>query len=211
MRRKYLLVVALATWAAVMLTGNAFGGEIYSCVDKQGKKKIQNSPCGNKEKTIDRQEFVESSQRATAGATPVAGSGAVPSAAPVGLHPSQAGYEGAKAAKLAQEQEIARYGKLGTQQAAIDRERAQQAYRCTRLDGTRFVSDKPCPTHANVTISGGGNQRGGGWVSTSGTLRAPVTQEIISKREACQEAQAQRQRFQGPHNALDARIASVCN
>jgi hypothetical protein len=56
-----------ALLAAVMLTGNAFGGEIYSCVDKGGKKRIQTNPCSNKEKTIHRQVFTESSQQVAPG------------------------------------------------------------------------------------------------------------------------------------------------
>jgi hypothetical protein len=62
-RREYFLLLVIATWAAVMLTGNAFGGEIYSCVDKGGKKRIQNNPCGSNEKTIDRQVLKESSRQ----------------------------------------------------------------------------------------------------------------------------------------------------
>jgi hypothetical protein len=52
-----------ALLAAVMLTGNAFSGEIYSCVDREGKKRIQSNPCGSKEKTTDRQVFTESSRQ----------------------------------------------------------------------------------------------------------------------------------------------------
>jgi hypothetical protein len=82
-RRKYLLLLVIATWAAVMLTGNAFGGEIYSCVDKGGKKRIQDIPCGK----------VKNFGVPTSAAVVTADPAAPPSVDT--LHPSQAGYEAA--------------------------------------------------------------------------------------------------------------------
>jgi hypothetical protein len=72
-----------------MLPSDAFGGEIYSCVDSGGKMRIQNNPCSSKEKTIDRQVFTESSQQASPNSvsTPITSSPSV-SNGPVTSGPS---------------------------------------------------------------------------------------------------------------------------
>mgnify|MGYP002661741767 FL=1 len=92
------------------------------------------------------------------------------------------------------------------------------AYRCTRLNGTSYVSSTPCPKRGHVAVNGtttsGAPATGGFW--------APMQQEVIDKGEACQEAKARRDRSEESHRKqgrampdeyrrrLDQNVSDVC-
>ena len=92
------------------------------------------------------------------------------------------------------------------------------AYRCTRLNGTSYVSSTPCPKRGHVAVNGtttsGAPATGGFW--------APMQQEVIDKGEACQEAKARRDRSEESHRKqgrampdeyrrrLDQNVNDVC-
>lgn len=102
------------------------------------------------------------------------------------------------------------------QQRAVDPRNA--AYRCTRLNGTSYVSSRPCPKRGHVAVNGtttsGAPAMGGFW--------APMQQEVIDKDEACQEAKARRDRSKESHRklghvmpdeyrrSLDRNVSDVC-
>lgn len=70
------------------------------------------------------------------------------------------------------------------------------AYRCTKLDGRSYVSNVPCPERARVTT----DPRSGAGFS------APVTEEVVDRRQACQEARTRRDQSEREHRARGSRI-----
>ena len=58
-RQECLLLIVISTWAVIVPIDNAFGGNIYLCVDKEGKKQYQDIPCDSNKKTL--KVFKESS------------------------------------------------------------------------------------------------------------------------------------------------------
>lgn len=70
------------------------------------------------------------------------------------------------------------------------------AYRCTKLDGRSYVSNVPCPERARVTT----DPRSGAGFS------APVTEEVVDRRQACQEARTRRDQSEREHRARSSRI-----
>ena len=120
--RDYSAVIVLATWATLMLTANAFGDDIYSCVDKQGNNRIQNVPCSKKEKTINRQRFAEPNQQTAPSSVPA------PDAAQAGTDPTRDQQE-ASDSKRDQEHEA-------------DAARQKQAYDTARLQCLQDALDR---------------------------------------------------------------------
>lgn len=70
------------------------------------------------------------------------------------------------------------------------------AYRCTKLDGRSYVSNVPCPERARVTT----DPRSGAGFS------ALVTEEVVDRRQACQEARTRRDQSEREHRARGSRI-----
>jgi len=72
----------------------------------------------------------------------------------------------------------------------------ETAYRCTKLDGRSYVTSVPCPARSFVVTdfrSGAG-------------FRGPVTEEVVDRGQACQEAKARRDRSDKGYRARRERM-----
>lgn len=78
-------------------------------------------------------------------------------------------------------------------------ENDRKAYRCTRINGSTFLSAKSCPTFAVVTSK---TNKPGVTASTLGH----VTQTAISRTNACQEAKRNKENVESSHSKRRVKV-----
>ncbi len=212
MNSKYIFNAIGALVLGIVLLPSASMAQVFKCKDASGKTAYQSTPCAAAQQEsrpvildsptlTDEEKFNAAAY--SAGMTPkeakrLLQQGAAGSGQPVVVGGGQV--------------EPSRQD----QSHAVDPRNA--AYRCTRLNGTSYVSSTPCPKRGHVTVNGtttsGAPATGGFW--------APMQQEVIDKGEACQEAKTRRDRSEESHRKqgrampdeyrrrLDQNVSDVC-
>lgn len=211
MNSKYIFNVVGALVLCIVLLPSASMAQVFKCKDASGKIAYQSTPCAAAQQEsrpvildsptlTDEEKFNAAAY--SAGMTPKEAKRLLQGG------PASPGQPVAGGGQVEPREQ--------NQPRAVDPRNA--AYRCTRLNGTSYVSSTPCPKRGHVAVNGtttsGAPATGGFW--------APMQQEVIDKGEACQEAKARRDRSEESHRKqgrampdeyrrrLDQNVSDVC-
>lgn len=211
MNSKYIFNAVAALMLGIVVLPSTSLAQVFKCKDASGKTAYQSTPCAAAQQEsrpvildsptlTDEEKFNAAAY--SAGMTPKEAKRLLQDGP---ASPSQSVAGGGQVEPNEQ-----------NQPRVVDPRNA--AYRCTRLNGTSYVSSAPCPKRGHVAVSGtttsGAPATGGFW--------APMQQEVIDKGEACQEAKARRDRSEESHrkqgrtmpdeyrHRLDQKVSDVC-